>query len=40
VIALKYPGRKLEWNAKAGKFSNAKDANQHLNPPYRKGWSL
>ena len=40
VIAIKYPGQKLEWDAKAAKFTNFNDANVHLDPPYRKGWSL
>jgi hypothetical protein len=40
VIAIKLAGKKLEWDAKAGRFKNAPEANQYLNPPYRKGWSL
>lgn len=40
VIALKYPGRKLEWDAAAGRFTNAAEANTWLNPPYRAGWTL
>ncbi|MEI7728299.1 MAG: Gfo/Idh/MocA family oxidoreductase [Verrucomicrobiota bacterium] len=40
VIALKYPGNKLVWDADAMRFTNFADANQHLNPPYRAGWSL
>jgi predicted dehydrogenase len=40
VIALKFPGTKLEWDAAAMKFKNSRDANQHVNPPYRKGWKL
>jgi predicted dehydrogenase len=40
VIALKMPGRKLEWDAKAMKFTNCPEANQFLDPPYRKGWTL
>jgi predicted dehydrogenase len=40
VIALKMPGTKLEWDGPAGRFTNSEEANQYLNPPYRKGWSL
>jgi len=40
VVAIKMNGTKLEWDTKTAKFSNSKEANQYLNPPYRKGWSL
>ena len=40
VIAIKLAGTKLEWDGKAGRFKNSREANQFLNPPYRKGWSL
>ncbi len=40
VIAIKQPGRKLEWDGQAGRFTNSPEANAHLNPPYRKGWEL
>jgi predicted dehydrogenase len=40
VIALKFPGTKLEWDAAGTRFANCDEANQHLNPPYRQGWSL
>ena len=40
VIALKMLGRKLEWDAQAMKFTNCPEANQFVNPPYRKGWTL
>ncbi len=40
VIALKMPGTKLEWDGPSARFTNSDEANQHLNPPYRKGWSL
>jgi len=40
VIAIKLAGTKLEWDAKAARFKNAREANQFLNPPYRKGHSL
>ncbi|MEN6338219.1 MAG: gfo/Idh/MocA family oxidoreductase, partial [Phycisphaerales bacterium] len=40
VIAIKLPGTKLAWDGPAGKFTNSDEANRHLNPPYRSGWSL
>jgi predicted dehydrogenase len=40
VIALKLPGTKLEWDAANMRFTNNEEANQHLNPPYRQGWTL
>jgi predicted dehydrogenase len=40
VIALKMPGTKLEWDAQAVKFTNCPEANQFVDPPYRKGWTL
>ena len=40
VIALKVPGTKLEWDAPNLRFTNSDEANQHLNPPCRQGWSL
>jgi predicted dehydrogenase len=40
VIALKMPGTKLEWDAANARFTNSEEANQHISPPYRKGWSL
>lgn len=40
VIAVKFPGEKLLWDDKKGKFTNKKEANDLINPPYRKGWKL
>jgi hypothetical protein len=40
VIAIKFPGVKLHWDAQAMKFTNVPEANQYINPPYRAGWSL
>jgi len=40
VIAIKFPGLKLEWDAEKVRFTNCSEANQHLNPPYRAGWTL
>jgi predicted dehydrogenase len=38
VIAMKYEG-KLEWDAQKMRFTNNNEANKHLKPEYRKGWS-
>ena len=40
VIAIKLTGRKLEWDAEKMQFTNCPEANEFINPPYRKGWSL
>ncbi len=40
VIALKMPGTKLEWDGPNARFTNSEEANRHVNPPYRQGWSL
>jgi hypothetical protein len=39
VIAMKFEG-KLEWDARAGRFTNRKEANQYLKPVFRKGWKF
>ena len=33
-------GKKLEWDAEAGKFTNAPEADQYLHREYREGWVL
>jgi predicted dehydrogenase len=38
-IALRTPG-KLLWDGENMKFTNSKEANPLINPPYREGWSL
>jgi predicted dehydrogenase len=40
VIAIKMAGTKLEWDAEAMRFTNSEEANRHVNPPYRAGWTL
>ncbi len=40
IIATKLLGQKLEWDGAKGRFTNSKEANALLNPPYRKGWTL
>lgn len=39
VIAVKFPGTKLEWDAESMRFTNCEEANQYVNPPYREGWT-
>ncbi len=39
AIALRTPG-KLQWDAKAGRFTNNEEANRMLKPYIRKGWEL
>jgi predicted dehydrogenase len=36
VIALHFPGRRLEWDAPAVRFQNCAEANDLVNPPARK----
>lgn len=38
MIAIRRSGKRLEWDAKAMKFTNDEEANQFLTPAYREGW--
>jgi len=40
IVAMNFPKRKLAWDASKAEFSDCREANRFLNPPYRKGWSL
>jgi predicted dehydrogenase len=40
VIAFRYPGTRLQWDAARMRFTNHVEANRHLVAEYRKGWSL
>jgi predicted dehydrogenase len=40
VIAIKFPGTRLDWDAEQTRFTNCDEANQYVHPPYRQGWSL
>jgi predicted dehydrogenase len=40
VVAIKMAGTRLEWDSRKTRFTNCAEANQYLNPPYRKGWEL
>jgi len=39
TLALR-TGRLLEWDAQAMRVTNNEEANEWVNPPYRKGWTL
>jgi len=40
VLALRAPGRRLEWDAAKLQVANAPELNQHVHVEYRKGWTL
>lgn len=40
VIALKFPGQKLEWDSGRARFKNSPEADAWLNPACRAGWTL
>ncbi len=40
VIAMKFPGVKLQWDSEAMQFPNSVEATAWINPPYRAGWTL
>jgi len=40
VLALRAPGRRLEWDSENLKVKNAPELNQYVRAEYRKGWSL
>jgi predicted dehydrogenase len=40
VIAIKMAGTKLEYDAENTRFPNCPEADKHVNPPYRAGWTL
>jgi hypothetical protein len=40
VIAIKFPGTRLEWDAAAARFTNCDEANRYVQPTFREGWSL
>jgi len=39
-LALRRLGKKLLWDGENMKVTNDEEANQHINLPYRRGWSL
>lgn len=40
TVAIREPGKKLEWDAQSMSFPNAPEAEQHLRRTYRKGWEI
>lgn len=40
LVALHYPGKKLQWDNSAMRFTNHSEANQHLRTTYRAGWTV
>ena len=40
AIAIRFPGQTLKWDNKKARFTNNKEANAYINPPYRAGWKL
>jgi len=40
VIAMRFRGRKLQWDSAGMKFTNCPEANPYLKPPFRAGWGV
>lgn len=40
VLALRAPGRRLEWDATNLKVKNVPELNQFVRPEFRQGWTL
>jgi len=40
AVAIRFPGQELQWDSKAMKVTNVKEANVFVAPPYRAGWKL
>lgn len=40
LVALRFPGQKLNWDDAAMKFTNHEAASAHLRVDYRSGWTL
>ena len=40
LIALRMLGHKLQWDARAMRFTNCPEANELVSPPCRQGWTL
>jgi len=38
-LAQRLPGQKMLWDSAAMAVTNFKEANQHVDPPYRAGWA-
>jgi hypothetical protein len=40
VLAARFPGKRLEWDAANLRVSNLPEANEHVRVAYRKGWEV
>jgi predicted dehydrogenase len=40
VLAARFPGKKLEWDAANLRVTNLPEANEHVRVAYRKGWEM
>ncbi len=40
MIAIRMTPQKLVWDTGKMQFTNCSEANQHVSPPYRQGWTL
>jgi hypothetical protein len=40
VLAARYPGKRLEWDAANLRVTNLPEANEHVRTAYRKGWEV
>jgi hypothetical protein len=38
VVAVRFPGQRLQWDARTGRFTNHAAANERLTKTYRTGW--
>lgn len=39
-LAVRFPGRKLDWDGENMKVTNLEEANEYVHRQYRQGWSL
>lgn len=39
-VAVRFPGRRLEWDSPGLRFPNAPEADRHLTKDYREGWKV
>ena len=40
TIAVRFPGKKLEWDSKNLRFPNERKADQFVQNRYRVGWQM
>jgi hypothetical protein len=40
MIAIRFPGTKLQWDTDEMRFTNCDEANAYVAPAYRDGWTL